>query len=458
MQESTRRAKRICRRDIVRNQEANQFFTHPSTVLETTNIHRKNKALASESKMQSYSSPSPFNRDEMPLTQENAQSMSNLDFDEESESVMIQASSVWKPRRTSSIPKNMHLIYSQSSNNAPGRTKAGHFMRGLLSELQQVDAKLKDKEVRSPLPTSEQMSSSHYVRGMLSLLQESESSQAGEDDSSSFGLSSSVSSLKKKSDGRNKDFSNSSVSSAKNSTATGTTATMTNFSRTTKNSFSSLVDNDEMIRLASGCTGAVKKDITDDEAASTTDDSALTVLQRKGNHFKTMEEGGMSGMGNVSKEKTRKTISSSLFIRDRAQRRGFSMNGKYEKSETSLMAAMAAAFPSIHHDIGNNTPVELSTQQIMGTTKQMTTNNFDWKENDNFVIPTNLSIPCNELRKRTEHEEKRAESTCNSVATTCGELKHLRNQKKKAPKSLFAGKAALKGSTLNSRHRVQYSF
>jgi len=202
----------------------------------------------------------------------------------------------------------------------------------------------------------------------------------------------------------------------------------------------------------------VNKDITDDEAASTSDDSALTVLQRKGDLFKNIEEGGMSRMGKASNEKPRKTISSSLFIRDRAQRRGLLMSSKCEKPETSLMAAMTAAFPSLLDDIESNNPVALSKQQVMGTTKQMTTNNFDWNENDNLVIPTNLSISCNELRKIIEHEDKCTESTCDSAAMTCGELKYLRNQKKKAPKSLFAGKAALKRSALNSRHRVQYSF
>jgi hypothetical protein len=419
-------------------------------------------------------------------------------------SPMTKTASVYSLRRTSSLPKNMHLIYSESSLPTSGlsssssssssssvdtdpshfirrvlsdlreadsspigksspisvRTSPGHFMRGLLSDLQQVDtASSTGRTPRSPQSISQQMNARHFARGVFSNLQESDSSPTGKDNSSSFGWPYLVSPLKQKGLHKNKDFSVSSVSSAKRSMASGataTTTTMTNISGATSYSSHSLGDNDEIIRFASNSTVTENKsdENTDHEASSLMDgimdDSTLTILRRKRNrswnlYIDNVEEGeGMSKIGKAPKGNARKTTSSSLFARERTKSKGFFKNRNCDKTETILMSAMATAFPSYHEDNSGSIPWTLSMPQIAVTTRQLTTKNVDWNENIRFPIPTNSSILCNELKKIREHQKIDMESKCDSDDMESGDVQHhhidFEYQKKKPGKGLFSRK------------------
>ncbi len=339
-------------------------------------------------------------------------------------------------RRTSSVPKDMHLIFRKQSfftkntSAVPSTPSTNEdpssFITRVLSDLRESDKSLRDKESSV---SSVHTNPGQFMRGMLSDLQEINSSPtteahslmfqngtiysvpefeprpADDDVLSSFQMSLS----ERKCLVRGKDKCFSSVSSAKNSTRTGATATMvTDFS-----GVQSYFEDDEMIRLVPDC-----EEKTDDDPM---DASALAKLRRDRNrswNFSTinvLQVGRIPIGGNGINGKAQKTTSSSLFGRDRTKISNFSKNSNFV--EMALASAISDSFPSLLQPNGrNNSPLRVS-------------------KSDSFIEPQEFAVSWNDLKDQDTERSRESDSE----ATSFVDAKDFECEKKKSGRSLFLG-------------------
>jgi len=354
-------------------------------------------------------------------------------------------------RRTSSVPKDMHLIFrkqslSTSNTSALSSTPSTDadpcsFITRVLSDLRESDKSLTGKESSM---SSVHINPGEFMRGMLSDLQEVDSSSTteahslmfqrgtiysvpefepnptGKDAPSPFKMSLS----KQKSLTRDKGKCFSSVSSAKNSTRTGATATMvTDFSGA-----QSYFEDDEIIRLVPDC-----EEKTDDDPM---DASALAKLRRDRNrswNFSTinvLQVGRIPKAGNEINGKAQTTTSSSLFGRDKTKDNTFSKNSNF--IDMVLASAISESFPSpLQPNLGSHSTVEVSKR-------------------NSFVEPTGLEIPWND--SKDQDPEFGGES--DSEATSFVDAKDFECQKKTCGRSLFSGAKTNCSNRRNIQERI----